>query len=89
MKWRRGSFWDEGGLTRPAHSMRTYRKPNCPLKAVLPEVCARIYDILIAEGATDAVAKDAFLGYLDADIASLIESRYPLHERVRTSCKIL
>jgi hypothetical protein len=41
----RVEFWN-GRATRAAHAMREYRKPNCPLRAKLLVVTARIDEIL-------------------------------------------
>ena len=76
-------------MIRAAHSMRKYRKPKCLLRAMLPEVCASIDDILTAPGDPGEVVKDAFPDHLDADTTRAIESRYPMHQRAATSDKIL
>ena len=83
----RGSLWDEG-MIRVARSMRTYMKPKCTLRDRLPEVCARIDDILTAKGATEAVVKDAFADYLDHATFKRIGDQYPTHQRETTRNKI-
>ena len=86
----RGDFWN-GGLTRAAHAIREYRKPNCQIRAQLPGLASRIDDILAGASVSDPaeVVKAAFDGNpkprLDQATFRAIEARYPKHQRNTTS----
>jgi hypothetical protein len=60
--------------------------PACTLKK-LPDVCARIDDILKAVCDPVEAVDAAFADYLDVDTIKAIENRYPIHQRDCTSDK--
>jgi hypothetical protein len=74
----KGAFWDSG-MVGTAQSIQRYRDPGCSLRAILPDVCAKLDSILITADAIGAKAavEDAFSGNLDAATFRAINTRYP------------
>ena len=72
----RGSFWDEG-LIHASHSMREFHRPGCNMHATLPEVFARIDDILFGAMSCDpeALVTAAFADHIDHPTFKAIEER--------------
>jgi hypothetical protein len=78
-------------LVGAAQSIQRYRDPGCSLRAILPDVCAKLDSILITADATCAKAAvdDAFSGSLDAATFKAINTRYPELTAECTSDKML
>jgi hypothetical protein len=86
----KGAFWDSG-MVNAAQSIQIYRDPACSLRAILPDVCAKIDSILITADAVGAIAAvDAvFSGNLDTATFKAINTRYPELVSECTSDKML
>jgi hypothetical protein len=72
-------------------SIQIYRDPGCSLRAILPDVCAKIDSILITADAVGASAAvdAAFSGNLDTTTFKAINTRYPELVSECTSDKML
>ncbi len=67
----KAEVWDNGP-TRAAHAMRAYRRSACIMKTKLPDVCARIDDILTSVCNPVEAVDAAFANYLDSDAIKAI-----------------
>jgi hypothetical protein len=86
----KGAFWDSG-MVGAAQSIQIYRDPACSLRALLPDVCAKLDSVLIKADAIGAKAavEDAFSGKLDAATFRAINTRFPELTAECTSDKML
>ena len=82
------AFWDQG-FTLASANMKNYLNPECNLRADLPDLCAKLDEVLTRVTAEDAkqVVDETFAGHLDAATVAAIERRYPSHDRECTSDK--
>ena len=82
------AFWDNG-YTQASLNMKSYVDQSCSLRNDLPDVCARIDDMLsrVPYCAPNEVVKELFSDNLDAPTIAAIERRFPTYDRSCTSDK--